>query len=233
MIFLGTILGPMSGSLNGITFSHNKGGQYARMRATPTDPATVQQVAMRNYVSQLSNRWADTLTQAQRDAWDVYASNVPRPNKMGGTQLLSGIAHYIRSNSVRLQADPTSLVLPLVDDGPTTFNVGSYETPTVTTTTPFTDVTLIIQSGQAWAAEDGAAMLCWTSRPVSPTKKFFKGPYRIVAPFLGNSTTPLAGVQSTTAAFPWVSGGASFARLNVTRSDGRLSDQVRLPVVYA
>lgn len=231
-LFKSVIFGPISGALAGIVFSHNKGGQYIRARSTPTDPGTVQQTAMRNAIAVLSSRWASTLTQVQRDAWDVYAANVPRPDRIGGTQLLSGIAMYIRSNSVRLQADPIGSDLPIVDDGPTTFNVGSYTIPIVSTLSPFVDLSLLFTGGEDWQAEDGAAMIAWTSRPVSPSKKFFKGPYRVVAPFLGNSTTPLDGIQSTTAAFPWVSGGAAFAKLNVTRADGRLGDVVRVPVVF-
>ena len=232
MKFLGTIIGPASGSIAGLTFSHNKGGQYVRTRATPTDPGTVFQTAMRNAVAVLSSRWASTLTQVQRDAWEVYAANVPRPDRVGGTQLLSGIAMYIRSNSVRMQVDPVGGTLPIVDDGPTLFNVGSYDIPIVATSTPFTDLQLLFAGGEDWQAEDGAAMIAWTSRPVSPTKNFFKGPYRVIGPFLGDSTTPLTGLQSETAAFPWFLDGAAFVKLNVTRADGRLGDVVRVPVNF-
>lgn len=224
MLFIPTIAGPMSGSLGAITASHNKGGQYFRLRSTPTDPGTTQQMTMRSIMTNLSNRWSDVLTAAQRLAWETYATNVPRPNRFGGSQILSGIAHYVRSNSPRIQADPTGLGLPIVDAAPTIFNVGSFTTPSALATAPATTASVGFDNTDAWADETGSGLLLWFSRPISPAINFFKGPYRAAAGVFGVTGTPPTSPFVATLPFGVAAGQAFRFKANVTRADGRLSD---------
>ena len=51
MLFRGTHLTDASGSLSGVTYSHNRGGAYTRNRSIPVNPNTVQQQAVRNAFS--------------------------------------------------------------------------------------------------------------------------------------------------------------------------------------
>ena len=79
MLFQGPLISAASGSLGGLTASHNAGGNYLRARVVPTDPQSPRQVSLRQIVGTLSNRWVNTLSQLQRDAWETYAQNVPLP----------------------------------------------------------------------------------------------------------------------------------------------------------
>lgn len=230
-LFVPTIAGQISGSIGAIVFSHNAGGAYMRQKVTPTDPGTIQQTTVRAIMTTLSNRWSDVLSASQRSAWNVYAANVPRPGPGGGLRNISGIAHYVRSNLPRVQADATGAFLPIVDDGPTTFNVGSYTVPSATIATPYTSADVAFTNTDAWANENQAAMLLWFGRPISPAINFFKGPYRSALFVLGNGTTPPVSPQATLLPFPASAAVQMRFRVNVTRADGRLSDDAKLQCV--
>jgi len=226
MKFKGTIIGEASGSLASMVFSHNRGGQYIRQRSIPTNPNTTFQQAIRSLVSSLTSRWMDTLTVAQRAAWDVYADLVPLLDALGEPRNVGGLGMYIRGNVARLQTDPTNL--PRVDDGPTIFNLGSYTEPSVGNVTEAGqtfDVTF--DNTDDWANEDEAAMVIYASRPQNPSINHFKGPYRLTGEILGDSVTPPTSPDTQTTAFPFVAGQKMFFRTVVTRADGRTSSTFR------
>jgi hypothetical protein len=216
------ILTQMSGSLGGITGSHNAGGMYLRARTIPTDPGTVFQTVIRNALSLLTARWANDLTAAQREAWDIYGSNVPITNRLGDPTNISGISHFTRANVPRIQA-----ALPIVDDGPTTFTLAPQEGVLYTGSEATQLISASYLDGRTWASEDDAAMLLYTSRPQNPSINFFKGPYRLGTAILGDSTTPPLTPQTFTSPFPFVDGHRVFMSARMTRADGRLSAPFR------
>lgn len=232
MLFKGLLATSLSGSIDGITASHNAGGAYFRARTVPTDPNSPAQQAVKAAMGTLSNRWEAVLTVAQRAAWASYAANVPLTNRLGDPINVSGLAMYVRSNLPRIVADPGLLALPIVDDGPTTFTLG--QTPTNLVPTPaaaastisvaFTDVL-----GQnAWIGEDEAALIVQASRAQNDTIEFFKAPFRFATAFLGNTAIPLTSPQVATNGFGevYVAGQKVFIRARATFADGRLSDSV-------
>ena len=70
-------------------------------------------------------------------------------------------------------------------------------------------------------------MFLYVSRPQNPGINFFKGPYRFAGQILGNSTTPPTSPFAVSVPFPIVTGQKLFARLNVSRADGRLATDTR------
>ncbi len=228
MLFVPTIAGQMSGSIGAITFSRNAGGSYARVRVVPIDPGSPQQVTVRATMTLLTNRWVNVLTVAQRAAWTTYAANVPRPNRLGQLRFISGIAHYIRSNLPRVQADPSGFQLPIVDNGPTIFDVGGYTIPTLALVSPYADGSWSFNAADPWADETGSAMILYSARMQNPTINFFKGPYRSAGLIPGFTGTPPTSPANVTLAFPGALGTRTYARVNVTRADGRLGDPSRV-----
>lgn len=209
----------LSGSLGGITASHNRGGAYFRNRAIPVNPNTVFQQAVRGFLATLTSLWNDTLTVAQRAAWDLYALNVPLLDPLGNPRNVGGLGMYIRSNVPRLQ-----VALARVDAAPTIFNLGDFTNPTFDTFVAVSDVFNVnFTVGDDWVTEDGAAMLISSSRSTNPTINFFKGPYRAVAPILGDSGAPPASPVVTLAAFNIAVGNRTFILTRISRADGRLS----------
>jgi hypothetical protein len=220
--FKGTLIGPASGKLNGLVASHNGGGQYFRKLTIPTNPNTPQQAAVRNLMASLTNLWNNTLTATQRAAWNTYAANVTVLDRLGDAIKISGIAQYVRSNMPRVQAG-----LARVDTGPTVFNTGSFTTPTISSLTASSSILLLaFTNTDDWAAEVGSSMLVYTSRPQNPGISFFKGPYRFAGRINGAASPPTSP-GSITAAFPFAVGNRVFIRVQVSRADGRLSDDFR------
>lgn len=223
MKFKSTILAQTSGSLDGTVFSHNRGGRYTRVRATPINPNTPQQQAVRGFMSTLTNLWLSTLTQAQRDGWDEYALQVPLLDRLGEPRNVGGIGMYCRSNIPRLQAAE-----PRVDPPPTTFDLGGFTQPTINAITASTDLlSLNFTNTDLWANEDDAAMLVFTSRGQNASINFFKGPYRFAAKIEGDAISAPTSPASIALAFGVAVGQRVFIRVNVTRADGRLASDFR------
>ncbi len=92
----------MVGSVNnsGLVFFKRNDNNFARANTKPSDPQSVEQVKMRAYMSAASKNWS-LLTQAQRNDWQAYADSNFTKDDAGFTVTPSGIATYIRANSIR------------------------------------------------------------------------------------------------------------------------------------
>lgn len=215
-----TMLASISGSLAGATYARNRGGAYVRSRTVPVNPGTEFQAAVRASLGTLAARWRDTLTPAQRAAWDNYALNTPRTNALGDPINIGGIGAYIRGNVVREQAG-----LAYVDDGPTSFGVPEVGEVTLTATTPST-LSVAYDASLPWADVNGAALCLYVSNGKSPALNFFKGPYRFASAVEGNAIT--APTSPATPTWPYQNtfsvGQRLFLRAVVVDEQGRLSD---------
>lgn len=229
MLFKGTVITQASGSVGGLVFSHNSGGAYIRARVTPTNPNSPEQIVVRNAVSFLSNFWNDGLTPAQRAVWDTYAANVTITNRIGDQVFISGMAHYVRSNVARLQADVLR-----VDAGPGIFNISTNTRPFINGFS-FGSQTINFNFGNspladAWANEVGGFTFVYVSRPQNLTINYFRGPYRLTGTVVGDPVAPVAPL-SIDLPFPVSEGQKIFARSISTRSDGRLASEVFMEMV--
>lgn len=226
MLFRGVIVGAASGKLGAMVASHNKGGQYMRARVTPSGavPTAFQQV-VRNAVAGLVPAWSSELTDDQRNAWNIYATNVLGRNALGDAIQLSGQNWYIGSNTLRIQAG-----LDRVDDGPTIFDRGAV--PWAPEVLALTDSTGTISLGYAAGSLTGgdATILLFQGRPFSSGRTKYFGSFRLVAPFeeSDGSTLNLSGWGSQP--FPAPAGTVSQQsfQLVMLRDDGRYSSPTRI-----
>lgn len=169
-----TILAQISGSINGVTFAHNKGGAYARNRSIPSNPGTDRQDQVRTAMASLSNAWKYSLTQEQRVLWNNYGANTTVLNRLGDSIQLSGIAAFQRINLFRLSTLEEDMVvtppsdLEVRDPAPTFVSSGVTST---LITPPTLDVTL------AGGTVSGYALAYYYSGPLSPGINFYRGPY--------------------------------------------------------
>lgn len=119
MAKINPILGPLSGSMGGLTYARNRGGLYVKMKASPTNPNSARQQAVRGILSTASGLW-QALTDAQRNAWDVYAASKPRMDPLGQSYDLTGHQMYVALTAVVLdqglteQTDPPAGADPVV-----------------------------------------------------------------------------------------------------------------------
>ena len=217
-IFKSQLLTQASGSVGGITFSHNAGGNYIRARAIPTDPNSPQQQAVRAVFGNLAIAWETALIQSQREAWETYAANVPILNALGDQIFISGLNHYIRSNTPRVQAG-----VARIDVAPTVFNLGDFSNPSFAYDSAASEIDTTFTVADDWVNEDGAFAFIYGSRQKNETINFHKGPYRFAGTIIGSVGSPETSPSSIAAPFPCAVGNRCFNRFQVSRADGRLS----------
>jgi hypothetical protein len=92
----------LRGSIGGTTFSRGPAGAIARQRVKPINPATPLQNARRAVLSALSLRWSAGLTPTERADWNAYALATNFQNKVGDTIQISGLACFVRLNSLMI-----------------------------------------------------------------------------------------------------------------------------------
>ena len=223
MKFKSAMVTQASGSIGGMTFSHNRGGLYIRARSIPTDPATVQQVAIRGFVASLASLWNGLLTPLQREAWDLYALGTEMPDALGEPRNIGGLGHYVRSNVPRLQVG-----LPRIDDGPTFPGLASFTNPSFDTFDAATNsFNVNFTDSDPWAIAVGGAMLVFASRPQNLSINFFKGPYRTTTtPILG-AVIPPTTPDTQVAPFAFAADQKVFVYIRVTDQVGKLSAPFR------
>lgn len=100
------ILGALRGAIADLVFSRNKGGQYAKQKASPTNPNSVRQQTMRGILAQLSAAW-DALTDPQKSAWNGWADSNPRTDSLGQEYTLTGHQAFVGLNARVLDAGDT------------------------------------------------------------------------------------------------------------------------------
>lgn len=183
-----------SGSLRGLTASHNKGGLYFRGRTIPTNPNTSRQQTMRSIVNGLMQLWSDVLSDPQRQAWRDYAANVPVTDSLGQTMTLSGINWLVKTNSLPQQADARGLTVANAPDpqaAPTMFNTGEPPIDVPLFEGDFTAPPGTVSVDVAISQETDAAgdAYLFIAPPQTPGTRFYKGPYQLAAVAAFNALT--------------------------------------------
>lgn len=211
-----------SGSLGASVYSHNRYGAYIRARSVPVNPSSDRQVAVRGYLQAISIAWNNTLTQVQRDAWEVYAAGVTWRNRLGDMVHLTGLAHYIRSNSPRLLCG-----LARIDVAPSVLTIAVAEQALVPSASEATQQLSIAYDDTAdWCDEDGGFQIFYMGIPQNASRKFFGGPYRHLACVEGDAITPPTSPEATidTPDWPFAEGQRIWVQSRIGRADGRLSE---------
>lgn len=221
MKYLGTIASTASGSIGGATASRNKGGQYFRRRAIPTNPSSSRQQVVRNGLATLSQAWSNTLTSAQRAGWATYAANVPRVDALGSTINLSGQQWYVACNNARISAGKTT-----IPGAPTTYTLLALTPPVVTGVASTGVASVAFTNTDAWASAVGGFLVMQFSRPQSAGINFFKGPFRVGFTIAGAATPPTSPATGTMP-FLGAAGNTIFWQARALGADGRISGLLR------
>lgn len=157
----GPAVAEIRGKIGGVVFARNKGGLYMRNFAAPTQgqfPA--RETAKANFGTN-ANAW-NSLTDVQRAGWDNYGNQVGSTNSLGEIHPLTGLAAFIRSNSLLLLAGESA-----VEDAPSVPLGG-----------PVLSSILLAQAGdemniqggvsEAFTGEDAIIVVVQVSPPVTP-----------------------------------------------------------------
>lgn len=207
------------GSVGGQVHSRNRFGSYIRARTTPVNPRSERQQFMRNLVAVAANRWHAALTQAQRDAWDVYADAIVVTNKLGASIKLTGFNHFVGSRSFMRQND-----VPAADDGPTILTLPPQdELFNAVVDETGQELSVTFDDTQDWVDQDNGLMGVYMSEPQPVGTKFIRGPWRLAGTINGDSTTPPTSPTVVSAPFPVAVGQRVGFRARIAEGDGRLS----------
>lgn len=208
------------GSIGGQVHSRNRFGNYIRARTTPVNPQSSRQNAIRTAIAALAQQWSNALTQAQRDAWEVYAAAITRLNKLGAQIKLTGFNHYIRSNAPRLQGGD-----PIVQDAPTTLTLpGADPLFECEVDEASQEISVTFDPLLAWNIIDDGFMFIAMSIPKATGTNFIGGPFRVAGAIDGNTASPPTSPQVLSVPFPVAEDQALVCRARISEVDGRLSD---------
>lgn len=219
MLFKGTLIGAASGSVAGVTFARNRGGQYTRQRSTPTQPNTPRQVEVRDRFATCSQAWR-ALAQALRDQWNAIAPTVTLLNALGDPISYTGHQLFVAVNTLRLNAG-----LSIRSIGPTESGKATLQATTFTFTAGGPDFEVAYGAG-TWTAA-GGAMLVQVGGPKSAGVSFFKGPFSQAGVVLGAAVAPVSPALFSYLV-DFLAGQKYWARVIATDEDGRLSDSAVL-----
>ena len=221
LIKYGMGIAQISGKIGGSVYARNSGGNYVRNWVKPVNPNTALQQAVRNIMGQLTTRWNNTLTAAQRTAWNLYGASVAMTNRLGETVYLSGINHYIRSNLPRIQAGATT-----IDDGPTTFALPEMDaTFAVSISAATQNFSVVFDTGLDWVDLDDAHLITWAGQPQNPSRNFFAGPWNFMDTIDGDSGTPPTSPATQASPFVATEGQRIWVAARISLDDGRLSQR--------
>lgn len=209
----------MSGSMAGNTYARNRSGNYMRARAIPINPNTAGQQRARSALAMLAERWKETLSDAQRIAWNLYGSSVNMLNKLGETIKLSGYNQFIRSGSFLSQYGMT-----IIDAGPVDFTLPDHDpTLAITASEATQQVMIAFDDNLAWASEDDAYLSVLFGSPQNPQRFFFGGPWKGVRYLSGDVGAPLASPLPVGSLQQITEGQKLWCQFRIYRADGRVS----------
>ena len=107
---------PSSGSIAGVTHSHNRAGQYTRSRRAPVQTVgTGRKGIIKAAFGAASSAWA-ALTPAVQAAWTGYANGHPYTDSLGQSIKLTGHQMYVAVNAMLINCGAAqSAAIPVTD----------------------------------------------------------------------------------------------------------------------
>lgn len=191
-ILYSALVSDMRNKLNGSVMSKNRYGSYVRNKVTPTNPATTAQVQARNRLATFSQAWRG-ITQSQRNGWINGASAFPIIDIFGQSKILAGNALFTQLN-VNLAITGTAQI----DDLPTPVSIPALTTLSATSAAGTPSLSIVFAPTPVAA---DFALVIEATPPTSPSIKFVKNKYRIIAVRAAASTSPFNALSAYAAVF--------------------------------
>lgn len=213
----------LSGSLDGLVASHNRGGPYFRNRVVPVDPQTARQINCRDAFTQLNTWWKDELTPAERASWIPYATATPETNAIGSRHTLSPWAAFCRHSYVRAQViEQLGYSIHMARSAPTD-PPGLAGPAYALLNADNASLDVYWTSATNWEVEDEQGILIYASQAIAPTINFFKGPFQLRAMITGDEDTPPTSPTNVPLGFTLTAGQKAFFRLRWSSNSGPTS----------
>lgn len=113
----GPLIGEIRGSIGCITFTRARYGAVARVRVKPVVSGTAQAQNAKGRFTTATQSW-QSLSAAQRLAWNEWAQTNPITGSLGDSQVLTGHAAYVGNYVRALLVVGTPLLVPPIVPAP-------------------------------------------------------------------------------------------------------------------
>lgn len=212
---------PQSGSYQGLTASRNRSGQYFRTRATPVNPNSSFQVAVRTRMATNASAWR-LLTATQRAGWSDLGAMISRTDSLGQSYTLNGFMAYCAINNNRLAAGDAVL----------------SDAPIYTEPTPIASITPTITAASfslAYTATPlpAATRLFWYAGPQRTAGRSFEGDMRLISVTAAAAASPTNLLASYQARFGVPVTGNRIFISGVTYNGGFVAQPLLVSAVVA
>lgn len=97
LVKFGAGVSEIRGKEGGVIYSRNAYGAYMKAKVSPVNPQTAKQQAQRALMGNLAQSW-QTLTPAEKAAWENLGEQVTRINVFGDSTTYKGFGIYMRLN---------------------------------------------------------------------------------------------------------------------------------------
>jgi len=209
----------MSGSVGGVTASHNTYGSYFRKKVKPVNPKSPGMAIQRAAFGAASQAWR-TLPTATQLLWVAAAPTLPKISKSGNRVILTGQALFMSVNTLPLKAGAPLITLP-----PSSSTAAGLTAPTVSIDN--TGVVTITFAADDWNVANGVVDVS-ISPPISGGRNFI-GQFNSLATFKNPGTSPV----TATPGFLIPPGSNVQLNFIAETPDGRKSQTVNVPVTSA
>jgi hypothetical protein len=102
-ITFSAVINSVQGSVGGSVFQKNKSGFTLKNKSINVDSSTEKQILSRSFVSAIQNAW-QSMTDAQRNEWSIFANFYPVLNKNNRNVKLTGGQLFMKYNLIRMNA---------------------------------------------------------------------------------------------------------------------------------
>lgn len=121
----GGLLGGISGRVGNIVGARNAAGDYIRAGTVPTTSTTSYALAQKARFAQASQAW-QSLTDAQRQAWNEWAPQQTALNRIGQTITQKGSVMYTGIYARMAGAGLTPITAPPIVPAPAPISISSF-----------------------------------------------------------------------------------------------------------
>lgn len=217
----GLLAGQFSGSLAGVTASHNRGGYYLRNRSGPVNVNSQDQLRARENFAASVAGWG-ALDSLERTDWSDAAANQPWTDNFGDAITLTGQMWFIGVNSALRTAGLAAVTAP-----PTPGERPSLSVPV----SMAIETSLTTQEiGVVYGAVPGAAgdrVLLYFSGPLGPGVDTPPNRWRLLGAIAANNASIVIAAYPAT----WQAGDRIALMDQIVRADGQYSSRRPIGIV--
>jgi hypothetical protein len=94
------LISDIRGKVGGVVFQGGQSGLVARQKTTPINKRTSAQTRAKTDLYNIQQDWM-TLTDQQRDNWNLFAATYPKQQKFNPTKYINGQQYFIKYNTYR------------------------------------------------------------------------------------------------------------------------------------